>query len=203
MTPTDLNPAAQSLQIAEARRVLEADGYVVLREKSHRQAQERQRVAEALMVAAEEAAESARVWARNCLAEERRLRDRITHVYGVARAHGATLVELAGPDTPPGVLASMEQCDAATVTVVVDPVFLMFAFRYALGSMTYAVGIVADALIANVERLRSDWRQQVIRDVEAALAEHRGGMTMDADRWRRVAEVMAAAELAASRRSTR
>lgn len=102
-------------RIAAARALLEANGYVVLREKSYRQAQERQRVAEALMVAAEDAAEGARVWARDCLAEERRLRERNTHVYGVARAHGATLVELAGPDTPVDVLSALQQRDDAAL----------------------------------------------------------------------------------------
>lgn len=75
---------------------LTAAGYVVLCEKSYRQAQERQRVAECRREAEERAAESARAWARDCLTEERRLRERITHVYSVARAHGATFVELAG-----------------------------------------------------------------------------------------------------------
>lgn len=92
---------------------LAAAGYVVVRAKSYRQAQERQRVAECQRRAAEEARDSATAWARDCLTEERRLRDRITHVYGVARAHGATLVELAGPDTPHDVLAALRQSDEA------------------------------------------------------------------------------------------
>ncbi len=79
-----------------AKAALEAAGYVVLRAKSYRQAQERQRVAECYREAAEQAAESARAWAREHLAEERRLADRLTFVYGVARAKGATAEELRG-----------------------------------------------------------------------------------------------------------
>jgi hypothetical protein len=71
-------------------------GYVVLKAKSYRQAQERQRVAEAMRRAEEDAAESARAWARDCIAQERHLRDRLTFVYGVARAHGATVEDLDG-----------------------------------------------------------------------------------------------------------
>jgi len=43
---------------------------------------------------AERDRESTMAWARNACAEERRLADRLTFVYGVARAHGATVEEL-------------------------------------------------------------------------------------------------------------
>lgn len=75
---------------------LEAEGFVVLRAKSYRQAQERQRVAEALRRAAEDRVESVHDWAMQAFAEQRRLSDRLTFVYGVARAHGATEEELSG-----------------------------------------------------------------------------------------------------------
>lgn len=75
---------------------LEADGFVVLRAKSYRQAQERQRVSEALRRSAWEQVESTRRWAETAFAEQRRLSDRLTFVYGVARAHGATVDELRG-----------------------------------------------------------------------------------------------------------
>jgi len=83
-------------EIVAALKVVREAGYVALKEKSYRQAQERQRVAEALRVASEEDAEGARAWARDCLAEERRLRDRLVFVYGVATRHGATAEELRG-----------------------------------------------------------------------------------------------------------
>lgn len=81
---------------AEAKATLEAEGFVVLREKSYRAARERQRRAECQREWAERDAADSRHWARNCLAEERYLRDRLTFVYGVARAHGATVEELGG-----------------------------------------------------------------------------------------------------------
>lgn len=87
---------AESSDIASARQVLEANGYVVLREKSYRQAQERQRVAQVRQQCAEEDAKHARAWARDCLKEERRLAERCTFLYGAARAAGCTESELRG-----------------------------------------------------------------------------------------------------------
>lgn len=78
-----------------ARALLEAEGFVVLKSKSYRQAQERQRVAEALRLSAERDAEQARTWARNCLDSERRMRDRCADLVAFAMSHGATLDDLA------------------------------------------------------------------------------------------------------------
>lgn len=46
----------------------------------------------------QEHSEGTRQWALNAFTEERRLRERLTFVYGVARAHGATVQELSGDD---------------------------------------------------------------------------------------------------------
>jgi len=78
------------------REALRQWGYVTLKAKSYRAAQERQRIAECMAEMAKEDAEHARSWAINCLDEERRLRDRLTFVYGVARAHGASIEDLSG-----------------------------------------------------------------------------------------------------------
>lgn len=86
----NLNPTL----VEKAKALLERNGFVVLREKSYRQAQERQRVAEALRQMERENAEHSRKWAVNCLDEERRLRDRCTYLYGLAARHGATDEEL-------------------------------------------------------------------------------------------------------------
>lgn len=75
--------------------------------------------------------------------------------------------------------------------VTVDPVFLLYAFRYALGRMTYAVGDVAGALIEHKERLRPDWRRQIVQDIDNAIANGGAGMRCDIEKWREVAEVMA------------
>ena len=76
---------------------LEAEGYVVVKAKSYRAAQERQRIAEARMRDALDRVESIDAWAQSVCVEERRVRERLTFVYGVARAHGATVEELSGP----------------------------------------------------------------------------------------------------------
>ncbi len=96
--------------IAEARKLLEANGFVVLRAKSYRQAQERQRVAECYRDAEIRAAEQARTWARDCLKEERRLAERCTFLYGAAMAAGCTEAELRGPDSR--VLDELDAIDA-------------------------------------------------------------------------------------------
>lgn len=72
--------------------------------------------------------------------------------------------------------------------VAVDPIFLMYAFRYALGRMTYAVGDVADALVEHREELRPDWRAQITRDIREAVDAQRAGHACDVERWLRVAE---------------
>jgi len=82
--------------VDRTKATLEALGYVVIKVKSYRQAQERQRIAECLMRRAEEEAAGNRAWAVNCLDDSRSVRDRLTFVYGVARAHGATIEELSG-----------------------------------------------------------------------------------------------------------
>lgn len=77
-----------------AKELLTAAGYTVVKTKSYLAAQERQRRAKCMEEYADERRESAERWARNCLDEERRIRERLTFVYGVARAHGATVDDL-------------------------------------------------------------------------------------------------------------
>lgn len=105
--------------IAVAKRILTDAGFVVLREKSYRQAQERQRIAECRVACEIEAAEVARSWARDCLTEERRLRDRLTFVYGVAQAHGATAEELSG-DTEARVVETQIRVEAGPLLELSD-----------------------------------------------------------------------------------
>ena len=76
---------------------LEDNGYVVLKAASYRRAQERQRIAQVRMEDAFKRCEDIDRWAQEGYAELQRLRDRLTFVYGVARAHGATVEELSGP----------------------------------------------------------------------------------------------------------
>ena len=73
---------------------LEDNGYIVLKASSYRRAQERQRIAQVRMEDAFKRIEDIDRWAQQGYDELRRLRDRLTFVYGVARAHGATVEEL-------------------------------------------------------------------------------------------------------------
>lgn len=86
----------ESFDIACARQLLEANGYVVLREKSYRAAQRRLAIAQSEVEWEKQEAEHARQWARDCLAAERRLAERCTFLYGAARAAGCTDEELRG-----------------------------------------------------------------------------------------------------------
>jgi hypothetical protein len=87
----------QALDVAAMREEAEAEGYVLLKATSYRRAQERQRIAEARMRDAFDRVEHIDQWAQDGYAELQRLRERLTFVYGVARAHGATVEELSGP----------------------------------------------------------------------------------------------------------
>lgn len=89
-----------SEELAAALDLVKVAGYVALKEKSYAAAQRRHAVAEARLIYAEEERDRYDQWAKDCRAEERRLRDRLTFVYGVARAHGATVEDLRGPEEP-------------------------------------------------------------------------------------------------------
>lgn len=83
---------------------VKSNGYVVLKEKSYRQAQERQRRAEVMADYEKERRKDVEHWARDSLDEERRTRERLTFVWGIAMKHGATLEEMAAdPITRPAV----------------------------------------------------------------------------------------------------
>lgn len=82
---------------AKVKKALEADGYVVLRARSYRAAQERQHIAEALLRSQEEHNVHTRAWAHKAFDEERRLSNWCTYLYGLAARLGATEDELRGP----------------------------------------------------------------------------------------------------------
>lgn len=83
--------------IQRAKDTLTHKGYVVHKDKSWRNLLERVRVAEIYRQCAEEDAQRARHWAQTELHNDiRDLMARCTFLYGVARARGATVDELAG-----------------------------------------------------------------------------------------------------------
>jgi hypothetical protein len=88
--------SADCARVEEALAVVKAAGYVVLKEKSYRQAQERQRVAEALRKLEQEHNEHTRAWANKAFDEQRHLRDRCEYLYGLAAKLGAGDRQLRG-----------------------------------------------------------------------------------------------------------
>lgn len=74
--------------------------------------------------------------------------------------------------------------------IPLNPVFLLYAFRYALGRVTYAASDVADALIANRDALTLDWRRQIVQDIRLAIDDGRAGHACDVARWQEVARLM-------------
>jgi hypothetical protein len=74
--------------------------------------------------------------------------------------------------------------------VEVEPILLMYAFRYALGRMTYAVSDVSAALIAHRHALRADWREQIAERIHQAIAADAIGHDTDRIRWLEVARAM-------------
>jgi hypothetical protein len=96
-----VDPTAEDF-LEIALQLVKANGYVVLKEKSYRQAQERQRIAQVMADYEKERREGAERWARDCCEDERRVRERLTFVWGIAMKHGATLEEMAAdPVTRP------------------------------------------------------------------------------------------------------
>lgn len=85
--------------IADARNYLESYGYVVIREKSYRAAQQRQAIAEAIKNVEIQQRQSTDRWAQQELVPQiLRLSERCSFLYGAARAAGCTDTELQGAD---------------------------------------------------------------------------------------------------------
>lgn len=85
----------EPFDISVAKQTLADAGYVVLKAKSYRQAQERQRIAHIMQECAEtRAAEQDLWWRAEILPELFQYRDRCTFLYGQARAAGCTVEEL-------------------------------------------------------------------------------------------------------------
>lgn len=98
MSPVNPPPDQRLVSITddELRDELKRRGYVVLAERSHQRAIERHARRQNELEWEQRNTAAAELWAVNALREERRIRDRLTFVYGVARAHGATVDELGG-----------------------------------------------------------------------------------------------------------
>lgn len=100
MTLSDRQTVPSPEYIEQARKTAEACGWRVLKEASYRKAQERQRIAEALLANEKDYRESTERWARECCERERRMSVRTSYLYALAKAHGASDDELAGGMEP-------------------------------------------------------------------------------------------------------
>lgn len=69
----------------------------------------------------------------------------------------------------------------------------VWAVRYALGRMTYAVSDVVDVMIANSRFLRPETRARIVADIDEAFNKGRVGMEMDEAQWRRLRSALAPA----------
>lgn len=84
--------------IEESKAALVREGYVVVKAQTYRRVQERARIAEAQRDWEIEAARHARQWAEQAFREQTRLSDRLSFVYGEARAAGCTVEQLQGSE---------------------------------------------------------------------------------------------------------
>ena len=87
--------------VATAKALLEANGFVVLRAKSYAKARADMHAAKVEAKSERRHNEHTRAWAHDAFVEQRRLAERCTYLYGLAAAHGATPEELRGCMTNP------------------------------------------------------------------------------------------------------
>ena len=63
---------------------------------------------------------------------------------------------------------------------------LFYAFRYALGRMTYAVHDVATEILRNSKSIPNKDRHNMIKEITEALEKDQAGMEMDRKQWEAV-----------------
>lgn len=67
---------------------------------------------------------------------------------------------------------------------------LFYAFRYALGRMTYAVSDVANEIIRNAKEIPRADRCNMINEITEALDSDGAGMELDRQNWEKVRKVL-------------
>jgi len=63
---------------------------------------------------------------------------------------------------------------------------LLYAFRYALGRMTYAVGIVSDTIITHWDEINPILQAIIHKEIREAINSLHAGMAMDIECWNKV-----------------
>ena len=71
----------------------------------------------------------------------------------------------------------------------VDNDIIFYAFRYALGRMTYVVQEVSDYLVNNWEEIEPDTRSQIQQDIKEAMVQGKAGWDIDQKIWQKVLDL--------------
>lgn len=67
--------------------------------------------------------------------------------------------------------------------IVADEGIIVYAFRYALGRMSYSVDEVATAIEQNADVISIKMKSLMVREISHAIINDNAGMQMDIDRW--------------------
>lgn len=86
------------MDLGDAKNALEAAGYVVVKARTYRNLQERERLLKSELDWERRNTAAAESWAQRAHDEQIRLADRLTFVYGEARAAGCSIEQLAGQE---------------------------------------------------------------------------------------------------------
>lgn len=65
---------------------------------------------------------------------------------------------------------------------------ILYAFRYALGRMSYSTGTMSNYLINNWHIIKPHTRKLIVMEIEEAIKRDEAGQKCDIDNWRRVLE---------------
>ncbi len=67
--------------------------------------------------------------------------------------------------------------------IEVEETILFWAFRYALGRMTYVVGDVGDHIIRNTEKISWETKKKIIGEIREKEYKNELGMECDKKKW--------------------
>lgn len=68
--------------------------------------------------------------------------------------------------------------------IVADEGIIVYAFRYALGRMSYSVDEVATAIEQNADVISIKMKSLMVREISHAIVNDSAGMPMDVERWK-------------------
>lgn len=74
--------------------------------------------------------------------------------------------------------------------ITVGDDILFYAFRYALGKQTYAVGSVADSIVNNWSSLGENMKEKIHSEIKEAISDDMAGDPMiDVPQWNKVLQL--------------